>query len=184
MALPQDALDEPVRGILEKYSTRVLPLTRSGTCNREDTAEIQAASPSKLLPDARAAEAAVSGLLLLAGCWDESHSVSQEIASKEGSYWHAIAHRMEPDAANAGYWFRQVGSHPIFPDLHRRASEILKQYTLDWELKRAWDPFHFIELCEEARRAPGSELERAALEIQRAEWDLLFEWCALPPRNP
>lgn len=48
-------------------------------------------------------------------------------------------------------------------------------------LKGGWYPFQFIEWCDQARRAPGSERESAALEIQRAEWDLLFEWCALPP---
>lgn len=180
MAVQQDAFDQPVRGILEKYSTQVLPLTRSRTCNREDAAEIQGSSPSKLFPGARAAEAAVSGLLLLAGCWNESHEVSQDIASQEGSYWHALAHRIEPDSANAGYWFRQVGEHPIFGELHSQASEILKRHGAGWELEQAWAPLLFIEWCEEARRASGSELASAALEIQRAEWDLLFDWCALP----
>jgi hypothetical protein len=42
----------------------------------------------------------------------------------------------------------------------------------------AWDPLRFIEICEQARRRPGSALERAALEIQRAEWQLLFDYCA------
>jgi hypothetical protein len=173
-----------VRGLLERYSTRVLPLTRSGTCPSEEAETIRALSAASLPPGARAAEASIAGLLLLAGCWDESHEVSQEIGSKEGSYWHGIVHRMEPDAGNAGYWFRRVGVHPIFPELHCRALEIVKRQDLRRELKGAWDPFLFIDWCEDARRAPGSELERAMVEIQRAEWDLLFEWCALPPRNP
>jgi len=169
--------------MLEKYSTRVLPLTRSGNCTSHEAADIRRSWASGLSPGARAPEAAIAGLLLLAGCWEESHEVSQDIASQEGSYWHAIAHRIEPDAGNAGYWFRQVGAHPIFPELQREALEILTRTHPKWELKRAWDPFEFIDRCEEARRAPGSELERAVLAIQRAEWDLLFEWCALPPRD-
>jgi hypothetical protein len=48
-----------------------------------------------------------------------------------------------------------------------------------WVLKTAWDPFLFIEWCDEARQAPGSDKEQAALKIQRAEWDLPFEWCAI-----
>src|SRR6266850_58344 len=40
----------------------------------------------------------------------------------------------------------------------------------------AWDPFAFIEICERARKQPGSELERAACEIQRAEWQRLFDY--------
>lgn len=181
MAYDLNAFRDPVRGLLEKYSAHSLPLTRTGKCSRDDAARLQESSPSVLLPGARAPEAAVSGLLLLAGCWDDSHNVSQDVASQEGSYWHAIAHRIEPDSPNAGYWFRQVGEHPVFPELYRRASGILQRCDAPWALKPAWDPFLFIEWCDEARRAPGSPLENAATEIQRAEWDLLFEWCALPP---
>jgi|ERR1700761_556014 len=181
MALQFDAFPEPVRGLLQKYSNEVLPLSRTEKCRRDDAASIQAQEPPALLPGARSPEAAVSGLLLLAGCWDESHKVSQDIASREGSYWHALAHRIEPDSANAGWWFGQVGEHPIFPELHRRASQALARHQTPWSLKRAWDPLLFLEWCDQARLAPGSALQSAALEIQRAEWDLLFEWCALPP---
>jgi hypothetical protein len=175
---PLTAFAEPVRDVLQKYSAHVLPLTRTGSWNRDDAAAIHSMSPAVLFPGARAPQAAVSGLLLLVGCWDESHELSQGIESGEGSYWHAIAHRIEPDASNAGYWFRRVGEHPIFAELHRRASEILERRHASWELKPAWDPFLFIKWCDEARQAPGSEKEQAALELQRAEWDLLFEWCA------
>jgi hypothetical protein len=181
MALNLDALTDTVRDVLQRYTAHVLPLTRAGKCNRDDAAGIQGVSPALLFPGARAPEAAVSGLLLLAGCWDESHEVSQDITSREGSYWHAIAHRIEPDSSNAGYWFRRVGEHPIFPELHRRASDILQRYGARWASKPAWDPFLFIEWCEQARQAPGTENERIALQIQREEWELLFEWCALEP---
>jgi hypothetical protein len=178
-ALDTAAFTEPVREILSKYAGLVLPLTRTGNCNAEDAAKLQQMGPQSLFPGARAAEAAASGLLLLLGCWDQSHKLSQEVPSREGSYWHAIAHRMEPDASNSGYWFRQVGEHAIFPALHRNAAEILERRdTPGWRLKPVWDPFLFIEWCEEARRKPGTEEARAALEIQGAEWDLLFDWCA------
>ncbi len=179
MALELDAFAEPVRGVLRKYSAHLLPLTRTGSCNRDDAASIESVSPSLLCPGARAAEAAVSGLLLLFGCWDESHQLSQAIGSREGSYWHAIAHRIEPDASNSAYWFRRVGQHPIFAELHRRASSVLERQNAPWKLRPAWDPFLFIEWCDEARQIPGSDKEQTALKIQRAEWDLLFTWCAL-----
>ena len=180
MGLKLDAVRDPVRGMLQKYSAHVLPLTRTGECSSDDAAGILGLSPTTLFPGARAAKGAVSGLLLLAGCWNESHEVSQDIASPEGSYWHAIAHRIEPDSSNAAYWFRRVGEHPIFAGLHRRASDILERGA-PWALKQAWDPFLFIEWCGEARRTPGSDKEHAALTIQRAEWELLFEWCATAP---
>ena len=50
--------------------------------------------------------------------------MAQDLETQEGSYWHAIVHRQEPDAGNSGYWFRQVGKHPIFPALRARAAEI------------------------------------------------------------
>ena len=122
--------------------------------------------------------AALAGLLLRIGCWTESHTVAQDIHSAEGSYWHGIAHRIEPDSSNAGYWFRRVREHAIFPELHRRAEEILKTSgPPHWHLKAAWDPFLFIDWCDEAREK-GARAEAAATEIQMAEWQLLFDWCA------
>ena len=42
-----------------------------------------------------------------------------------------------------------------------------------------WTPEAFIDLCERARQSPGSELERQARAVQLAEWQLLFDYCAL-----
>jgi hypothetical protein len=180
MAVNIGIFSEPVRTILQKYASHGPPLTREGDGDREVAAKLAASKSGELVPNARAPEAAVSGLLLLAGCWEESHKMSQDIASREGSYWHAIAHRIEPDSANAGWWFGQVGEHPVHGELHGRAGEILERRRTPWTLGSRWEARRFIEWCEEARRAPGSELEQAALEIQRAEWELLFEWCGLP----
>jgi hypothetical protein len=121
---------------------------------------------------ARAAvpESARAGLYLYAGLWDEAHEVAQAIDTPDGSYWHAIVHRQEPDAANASYWFRRVGRHPIFPALAERAAEI------DPALAGAWDPHRFIDYCERAARQ-GGDSEARAIAIQQAEWDLLFDYC-------
>lgn len=84
---------------------------------------------------------------------------------------------MEPDASNAAYWFRRVGKHAIFPELHRRAGEILgRAGPKQWCLKTEWDPVLFINWCEEAS-AKGREAEASAVEIQMAEWQLLFDYC-------
>lgn len=174
-------LPEPAAGILAKTANAQLGLTRSASCDRASAQLLTSSPAASLFPQAPHPEAAVSGLLLLLGCWDESHNVSQDISSREGSYWHGIAHRIEPDSANAGYWFRRVGDHPIFPHLHSRAVEILdSEPGLPWRLKSAWDPFLFIQWCDEARLATGSIKERAALQMQTAEWELLFHWCAGP----
>jgi hypothetical protein len=98
--------------------------------------------------------------------------VAQDLETPEGSYWHALVHRQEPDAGNSGYWFRQVGTHPIFPELRTRAQQI------GLTVGDRWDAFAFIDYCEKARLHPGSAEERIALDVQLAEWQLLFDWCA------
>ncbi len=160
---------------LDGGGRRLMPLAH-GRCSSEEAARsFRAAKAADLFPGARAPEAALSGLWLYFSCLDESHSLSQEIGTTEGSFWHGIMHRQEPDPGNAAYWFRRLGPHPIFPALGEEAKPHLKTGG-------AWDPFAFIDYCEAARQAPGSERERIALKIQRAEWQLLFDWCARPAR--
>jgi hypothetical protein len=156
-----------------------LPLTRTGKCRREHARAFQQVAPESLFTGARHPEAALAGIMLLIGCWEESHDLAQDIATVEGSYWHAIVHRMEPDASNSAYWFRRVGRHPIFSALHIEASKITdRMAATGWNLKTTWDPFLFIDWCEEARLQSGSTKEQLARQIQQAEWRLLFEWCA------
>lgn len=181
-------LSEPVRTILEKYSSAVVPLARSAVKQegKDDAQKLRAVPANELFRGARQPEAALSGLLLLMNCWEESHNVSQEIPSSDGSYWHGIAHRIEPDSFNAGYWFRRTGRHPVFPQLYIQAQRILEEQKensgrIPWRLKSEWDPFLFIEWCDEARAKPGSPSERTALLIQQEEWRLLFLWCASLP---
>ena len=57
-----------------------------------------------------------SGLLQIHDFWDDSHDAAQR-ADDQGerdfsAYWHGIAHRREPDAGNAAYWFRRSASTP------------------------------------------------------------------------
>lgn len=167
----------PVTFEFSAHLDRILPLTRSADCGQNQARQLLEVSPEALFPGARNSPAALSGLLLLLGCWEESHRISQDISSPEGSYWHGIAHRIEPDSSNSAYWFRQVGQHAIFPDVHRAAAAILQGSDSGWQLKSNWDPFLFIKWCDEARQDPGGPKERIALQIQKAEWRLLFDWC-------
>src|SRR5579859_5853742 len=102
---------------------------------------------------------ALAGLYLYFGCWEDAHETAQAVETQDGAYWHAIVHRQEPDAGNAGYWFRQVGPHPIFPALRARAIE------LGFDPGPAWRPVAFVDYCERARSQPAAETERRAREI-------------------
>jgi hypothetical protein len=157
---------------LDGSGERLMPLAQGCGPSEEGRKRLRAVSAQQLFQGSRAPEAALSGLYLYFSCWEEAHNIAQDLPSKEGSFWHGIIHRQEPDASNASYWFHQVGSHPIFPRLREQALEIGIQ------VGSAWDPFQFIEVCERARRNPGSDLERHAILVQRAEWQLLFDYCA------
>ena len=76
-------------------------------------------------------------------------------------------HRREPDASNSKYWWRRVGNHPVFTQLAGEAAR------LGW---RVWNPEVFVDACEE-ERGTGSEREALLREVQRTEWELLFDWC-------
>ena len=114
----------------------------------------------------------MAGMYLYFSCLDEAHSIAQELESADGSFWHGIMHRQEPDAFNSGYWFRRVGNHPVFPALLAEARR------LGYNTGKVWDPLGFIDFCEAARRNPGSEEEGLAKQVQLAEWQLLFIHCS------
>jgi hypothetical protein len=168
---------------LDGSGQRLMPLAH-GRCSLEEARRrLGRVSANALFPNAPAPEAALSGLWLYFSCLEESHSLSQKIQTPDGSFWHGIMHRQEPDASNSGYWFRRVGNHPVFGRLLEEARLIAQAISeAGVSFGPTWDPFAFIELCEQARRERGSPRERLALEVQRAEWQLLFDHCARSSR--
>jgi hypothetical protein len=166
---------------LDRNGKRLIPLV-SGVCTSgEAQVRLRNQKASQLFVDAYAPEEALGGLWLYFSCWNECHQIVQNLETPEACFWHAILHRQEPDAGNASYWFRRVGSHAIFPDLCRAASGVLTSHpNAEFRSGDRWDPLSFIAFCERAYKQPGSPSERAALEIQQAEWQLLFDYCARP----
>jgi hypothetical protein len=123
-----------------------------------------------------------AGLLQVHDFWDASHDAAQK-ADDQGeracsAYWHGIAHRREPDAGNAAYWFRRVGKHPVFKLLAEEARPLLDAHgdsQLAGRLNSggAWNATAMIDLCTQTR--PGTPGEALLRRIQRVEMWLLLE---------
>jgi hypothetical protein len=133
-----------------------------------------------------------AGLLLIHDFWDASHTAAQEaddLGEREFSaYWHGIAHRREPDAGNANYWFRRVGHHPVFVSLAEAARPLLEEHgdpqLTNHLVSGGWNASAMIDLCTQART--GTSRETLARRLQRLEMWLLLEatFAALAAASP
>lgn len=160
------------------------PPLSAAECKPKDLpAGLMTTPAEQLFPEARDAKAALAGVLLFYGHWDLSHQVAQDVHSREGSYWHAITHRIEPDSWNSGYWFQRVGEHAIFSAVYRDAEGVLAAGHTGWHLKKTWDPYLFVEWCEEARGASDANKMRIARAIQRLECERLLAWCSVKTKD-
>jgi len=118
-----------------------------------------------------------SGLWLLCGELDLSHSISQNDGSAEGSFWHGIMHRREGDFGNSKYWFGRVGHHSVHSDLAARISDSefrddFSSFGLDDESTVAYG---LVDACQAAAR--HTNLVPALEQICWWEWQLLFRHC-------
>jgi hypothetical protein len=131
--------------------------------------------------DREMASCCISGVWLLYDCLDESHAISQGIETPSGSFWHAIMHRREGDFSNSKYWLRRVGLHPVFETLGQRATELAAVRGAERAAQQlvnagAWDALAFVDLCQAAVRGQAGMTD-LCLDIQQAEWELLFDHC-------
>ena len=125
----------------------------------------------RTVPNPALAAAAHSALWVVHDFLDESHEISQALETPTGSLLHAIMHRREPDAWNSKYWWRRVGTHPIFAPL--AASALALGYL---DAGQRWNPERFVDDVE-AERGSGSERESLLCRVQRAEFEHLLAFC-------
>jgi hypothetical protein len=124
------------------------------------------------------ASACLAGLWLWFDYLDESHRLSQEIHTIEGSFWHGIMHRREGDFANAKYWFARVRRHTVYWGLAEAAAGLTRGVAgaPAWLARGPWDADAFIDLCEDCVTG-RSKLTPLCESLQKREWELLFDHC-------
>lgn len=95
----------------------------------------------------------MAGLWLYVDALERSHAISQNLEDATGCAWHAIMHRREGDFGNSKYWWRRAGSHPAFAGT-------------------GYDPVAFVNAVAKAK---GNDPD--LVDVQRREWQMLFDWC-------
>jgi len=168
------------------YSAERLNELGPGRPDRTQADQLAALTAEKLvaphqLVDRAMAECCRAALWLSHDFLDESHTISQSIATVEGSYWHGIMHRREPDYDNAKYWFQRVRQHAIFADLAHEASALATAAPGDsaaefLQTQPTWDPFRFVDLCQAVSRGKSAS-GPLCRQVQQLEWRLLFAHC-------
>lgn len=135
--------------------------------------------PDRPIRDLSMARAVLSALWLYHNFLDESHAISQSIATPTGSLLHGIMHRREEDYSNAKYWFARVGRHPIDATLENGVRELLKNRKgdHDWlaEFLRPWSHAEFVDFVAKVN-GDRDETERICEEIQDLEWWCVFDY--------
>ena len=130
-------------------------------------ATVEAVFAQTPLADRDMAAGCIAGVWLVHDFLDESHTISQNIDTPEGAFWHGIMHRREGDFANAKYWFRRVGTHDVY-------GEISTAVSADGSL--VFDPYSFVDQCQRVLRSSGDSVDHCR-HVQQLEWELLFDFC-------
>jgi hypothetical protein len=128
------------------------------------------------------ARCCLSAIWLVHGFLDEAHAICQDVPTTSGSLWHAIMHRREGDFSNAKYWLRRVRKHPAFLPLGQRVAEVVAAADGNRAANGlipgdTFDPFAFVDLVEHAVRGGRAASDELCLDVQQAEWEILFDWC-------
>ncbi len=144
------------------------------------------------LVDRNMARAVLAGLWLVYNFCHQSHELSQAIDTPTGSFWHGIMHRREGDFWNAKYWFRRVGRHEVLAPLGQRAAKLATargegvstgrllaggELVGEGSAGGGFDPLAFVDLVKQVEGSVRADARELCLDIQQAEWELLFDWC-------
>lgn len=124
-----------------------------------------------------------AGLFQIYDFWDASHEAAQQAGdmgeNRYSATWHAICHRREPDAGNAGYWLARARHNPAGGRLAEMIEADQEQLELAVRPLAArlarngtFQDRAMVELC---CRASPPEAERLLLRrVQKLEMALLI----------
>ena len=181
----------PIQQVLSPHEAgeRLMPLAPRAPLRGKALDQLSAMDAAQLvspqsLTSRESGNCVRSVLFLYLSALDDSHKISQDIASTTGSFLHGIMHRQEPDYPNSKYWFRRVGHHELFPQLREATLHLLSEQNEaasqrlrdDVERRPAWDPHWFIDQCESALGGNDASLVTAVERIQLLEWQLVFDY--------
>jgi hypothetical protein len=194
VAFDLSAYGETVASLLDPHERgqRLAPLAPSCPLECVELRRLRESGAAELFAgagiiDSRFAECVRSALFLYFSALEDSHVISQGIDTPTGSFLHGVMHRQEPDFGNAKYWFRRAGDHEVSATLRDAAlnhlrtaaaeSAAIQHLYRQIEERVAWDPMWFVDQCEDAVRGSARTLEPILGELQRIEWQLLFDYC-------
>jgi hypothetical protein len=183
--LPKDLLD--LLSLAGKPGTRPLDRLKRGKpveAGREAVGKLTAQVIGSL-KDPKAFPYLQSALYLYFDCFDESHQISQEHEDLHGNWLHAIAHRREPDASNAKYWYRRtkipltvhaVLHKEVMDVVFAEVSPVLDPLVFKMLKSEIWEPEPFVDLCAQVMdQDPASSPYRALARMQEMEWGTLVK---------
>lgn len=173
------AFDDFLKRIATPELPSLGPQGRRGTRNAEELQQTLTTFFDTHRTPAARRDLLRSAALLWHDHLDASHSISQGIETRDGSWLHGIMHRREPDYGNAKYWFRRVGQHPAFADLAERVAEALRPTAGELAARLIehgeWQPFAFVDECERAAAGSDETLRQQLQTVQALEWEALVK---------
>lgn len=143
-------------------------------------ATVDAAFAQSPVADDEMAAATIAGVWLIHDFLDESHTISQNVDTPTGAFWHGVMHRREGDYSNAKYWFRRVGDHDVLRQLDERLAPWVAAADTAERARRLlvggrYDPYSMVDACQRAARAGGDDAGFCR-RVQQLEWELLFDY--------